>query len=313
MAHFAVSHNNNYQFCEMKIYEAKLKKGTEVESFSLVLNAAVQTKLSKFSEEIEKPTFFANEEKRIIYSVALRPDKMIFRKDVNGEPANVFFSKETVEEIQQSYFLSNNKGLVKMNLNHSDEKVEGVYPIESWIVENPEIDKSKTLLMEDVKANDLIIGYKIDNDDVWENFIKTGEVDGLSVEAYLDYEIIKPNIDMNTKDKESFFSHMMSFFAGEPATPASDAATPASEPKVEDPKAEDERFAEMQKQIDSLRKDFNDMQAKEVGEDSPLATMKREFATFKAETVAIKNVPNEPTKKFEEMNNFEKLKFNREK
>jgi hypothetical protein len=77
----------------MKVYEAKLKPETEVEAFSLVLNAAVETKLSKFAEEVETPKFFANEEKRIIFSVALRPDKLIFRKDVNGEPANVFFFK----------------------------------------------------------------------------------------------------------------------------------------------------------------------------------------------------------------------------
>lgn len=82
----------------MKVYEAKLKKGTEVESFSLVLGAAVETKLSKFASEREKQVFFANEEKQIIYSVAMRPNKMIFRKDVNGEPANVFLARKQLNK-----------------------------------------------------------------------------------------------------------------------------------------------------------------------------------------------------------------------
>ncbi|MBM6672252.1 hypothetical protein H6B14_16090, partial [Phocaeicola coprophilus] len=79
-------------------------------TFSLVLGAAVETVLSKFSAENEKPVFFANEEKRIIYSVAMRPDKDIYRKNINGEPALVYFDSEEIEQIQQSYFRNNNKG-----------------------------------------------------------------------------------------------------------------------------------------------------------------------------------------------------------
>lgn len=312
----------------MKIYEAKLRKDTEVAAFSLVLGAAVETKLSKFANEIETPIFFANEEKRIIYSVAMRPDKMIFRKDVNGEPANVYFSAETVEQIQQSYFRSNNKGLVKMNLNHSEEKVEGVYPIESWIVNNPEIDKSKTLFMEDVKAKDLIIGYKIDNDDVWENFVKTGKVDGLSVEAFLDYEITNPIINMTTDEKkENFFTHMMKFFAID--TLAEDdikkeeemAEVPAVEVAVDAPNPMDElqsKYDLLVSENSDLKEKLATLQAKEVENATDLETMKSEkekatadLATFKADSLAIKNVPNEVVKTWAEMTPIEKFRANK--
>lgn len=302
----------------MKVYEAKLRKDTEVESFSLVLGAAVETKLSKFAEETETPTFFANEEERIIYSVAMRPNKMIYRKDINGEPANVFFSEETVKQIQQSYFRSNNKGLVKMNLNHSNEKVDGVYPIESWMVNKPEVDKSKTLLMQDVKPKDLIIGYKIDNNDVWENFVKTGEVDGLSVEAFLDYEIINPNITMNTEEKKSFKDEVISavkeFFA---LTPPGDTAKDAVYPMKELQDKYDMALAE----ISDLKEKLSEYQAKEVEAGVTLETMKAEketFAaeleakkteleTFKAESLAIKNVPNEK-QDFSKMSPLEKFR-----
>lgn len=302
----------------MKVYEAKLKANTEVESFSLVLGAAVETKLSHFAEEIETPTFFANEEKRIIYSVAMRPNKMIFRKDVNGEPANVFFSVETVEQIQQSYFKANNLGKVKMNLNHSTEKVDGVYPLESWIVENPEIDKSKTLMMSDVQPKDLIIGYKIDNEDVWQNFVKTGQVDGLSVEAYLDYEITKPIIKMNTEEKKSFIQEVVAevkaFFATEPPIP-----TPAPEtPPTETPVDYEAKCKELEAEVSDLKTKLAEYEAKEVEASTTLETMKSEkakvemdFATFKAENTGIKNMPNEVAKKFEDMSPLEKFRANK--
>lgn len=298
----------------MKIYEAKLRVNTEVDSFSLVLGAAVETKLSKFAAENETPVFFANEEKRIIYSVAMRPDKMIFRKDVNGEPANVYFSSETVEKIQQSYFKNNNAGKVKMNINHADEKVDGIYPIESWIVNDPEIDKSKTLMMEDVKAKDFIIGYKIDNNDVWENFVKTGEVDGLSVEAFLDYEITN-KINMNVEDKKSLFAEFKSWFA-------MDAPAPVDSPvDAPDPMKElQDKYDLLMAENSDLKEKVAEYQSKEVEAGAELETMKAEklkaetdLSTFKAENTGIKNMPNEVVKEYKDMSPVEKFRADKNK
>jgi hypothetical protein len=303
----------------MKVYKAKLKAGTDVNCFSIVLGAAVQTKLSKFANEVLKPVFFANQEKRIIYSVAMRPNKEIYRKDINGEPGYITFDAEEVEKMQQSYFKSNNKGLTKMSLNHSDETVTDVYPIESWIVLNPELDKSKTLLMEDVQAGDLILGFKIENDDVWENFVKTGEVDGISLEAFLDYEIINPIINMTKEEKkENFFTHLMNFFAVDEAAGTPDplaAGTP-------DPLAAGtpDPLAELQTMYDAvvaenadLKEKLATMQAKDVKDATTLETMKsqkakaeNDLAVFKAEKLAIQNLPNE--KSFAEMTALEKYR-----
>jgi len=288
----------------MKVYKAKLKAGTDVNCFSIVLGAAVETKLSKFANEVLKPVFFANQEKRIIYSVAMRPDKQIFRKDINGEPAYISFDAEEVEKMQHSYFRSNNKGLAKMSLNHSDEAITDVYPIESWIVNNPEIDKSKTLLMEDVQAGDLILGFKIDNDEVWEKFIKTGEVDGISLEAFLDYEIINPINKMTVEQKkENFFTHLMNFFAVEEVKEEEVVEEEIKEEKME----EADPMAELQTMYDAamvenadLKEKLATLQAKEIEDDTKLETMKaqtlkaeNELAVFKAEKLAIVNLPNE--------------------
>jgi len=304
----------------MKVYKAKLKAGTDVNCFSIVLGAAVETKLSKFAEEVNKPVFFANQEKRIIYSVAMRPNKQIFRKDINGEPAYITFDAEEVEKMQQSYFKSNNQGLAKMSLNHSDESITGVYPIESWIVLNPELDKSKTLMMEDVQAGDLILGFKIDNDEVWQNFIKTGEVDGISLEAFLDYEIINPEINMNVEEKKSFIAEVievakslfmmndkeMQDMAEVPEVPATD---PPVDPMVELQTMYDAAMAENA----DLKEKLATMQAKDVEDATTLETMKsqkvkaeNDLAVFKAEKLAIVNLPKE--KQFAEMTSLEKYR-----
>jgi len=295
----------------MKVYEAKLKKGTEVDAFSLVLGAAIETKLSKFASENETPVFFANEEKRIIYSVAMRPDKMIFRKDVNGEPANVYFTAETVEQIQQSYFKNNNAGKVKMNINHADDKVEGVYPIESWIVNDPEIDKSKTLMMEDIKKGDLVIGYKIDNDHVWENFVKTGEVDGLSVEAFLEYEI-NNQVNMNTEEeKKSLFAQFKAWFAEEVPAPILEGE--GEEQKPDPAKEWEDKYNLLVAENADLKEKLAKLEGDKVVAETELETMKSQktqvesdLAHFKAEKVAVVDLPKE--KSFEKMTALEKFR-----
>jgi hypothetical protein len=296
----------------MKVYEAKLKPDTEVEAFSLVLGAAVETKLQKFAEEVETPVFFANEEKRIIFSVALRPDKLIFRKDVNGEPANVFFSKETVEKLQQSFFKNNAKGKAKFNINHAQE-FSDVYPIESWIVNDPEIDKSKTLLMTDVQEGDLILGYKIDNDEVWEKFVKTGEVDGLSVEAFLDYEILKPQI-MNEEEKKSFMaeiiSHVKALFQTDPPQKTKEELEAEEKARLEaeasaKPPAEnwEEKYNQLMSENADLKEKLAEYQAKEIEANTALETMKAQIQKF-----AIDNKPNEVVKDWAKMTPLEKFR-----
>lgn len=288
----------------MKVYEAKLKPDTEVEAFSLVLGAAVETTLQKFASEVEKPVFFANEEKRIIFSVALRPDKLIFRKDVNGEPANVFFSKETVEKLQQSFFKNNAKGKAKFNVHHEQE-FSDVYPIESWIVNDPEMDKSKTLMMTDVQQGDLILGYKIDNDEVWEKFVKTGEVDGLSVEAFLDYEpLIKKE---NMSKQENFFKHLMAFFVEE-APKEEEVLEKEKEVEMEvEPAETAPNYEEMYNQVLSenadLKEKLAEYQAKEVEANTTLETMRKQIAKF-----AIENKPNEVVKDLSKMTPLERFR-----
>jgi hypothetical protein len=190
----------------MKVY--KLTKPKDFKGLfaeSLVEDPAIQSNLMAFDEE--KPEFtFAIDEQRIIYAPALIPNKMIFRKDIQGEPAHVYFEAETIKELWIDF--NRQGGKQSVNLNHSKQEVEGVFAFESWIVEDKKIDKSFKMGF-DVPAGTLMKGYKIDNDAVWQD-IKLGNLKGLSIEGQLFPEFVKDNPKNHTVDgKEVYFENEM--------------------------------------------------------------------------------------------------------
>lgn len=160
-----------------KIHTGDDSKGLLKVSF--VAEPAIQSKLMYFTEEKRK-YIFSDEEKRIIYAPALIPDLDIFRKNINGEPANVFFDKETILKLHLDGCRNGYDS--KINLNHSEtENLTGIYCFENWIVGD---DNKAEILGFEVPAGTLMKGYKVDNDEIWQD-IKAGKVTGLSIEAAL--------------------------------------------------------------------------------------------------------------------------------
>jgi hypothetical protein len=118
-----------------------------------------------------------DEEKRIIIGLALVPDKLILRKD--GERKyNITFSKETVLKAARLYLkkLNNNNA----TLEHQTE-VKGVSVIESWIVQDPKMDKTALYDLSAVEGAWAVI-MGIDNDEVWQD-VKNGTYLGISIEG----------------------------------------------------------------------------------------------------------------------------------
>lgn len=185
----------------MKRYELKLVDGGKgVFKVSVVKDPAIESTLVYFSKEKEEVTMFADEEKKVIYSVVMRPDLDIFRKNIDGEPANVYYTKETVEKAQINYFRQN--GNSATNINHSEiADADGIFPFESWIVSDAKTDRALKFGL-DIKDGDWIMGLKVDNDELWKEHIKTGKLDGFSVEATnINYEL-KEDTKMNTEKTE---------------------------------------------------------------------------------------------------------------
>jgi len=323
---------------ELPIFEIFLDESLSAvhSKVSLVKDPAVELNLIKFNSE-DKPMFFANEEKREVYAVAMRPNKMIFRKNVSDligveQPANVYYSADTIKKFQKLYF--KNASNVNVNLNHEEENTKGVYCFESWIVDNPEIDKSKTLNLETV-AGDLVMAFKIDNDEVWEQ-CKNGDLDGLSIEAYFDKQLINKNEVKMTKEEKTpqgFWDLCKSFFAAdtpdveeteeEKVKRLADEAKAKEEMADEVPVKEDEKPTDdtedlkaeneaLKAEVEELKTKLANLEAEKVKAETDLETMKKQ--TPKAEPVPITpKVEMKAEKPYEQMTNFEKLQFNRQK
>lgn len=151
----------------------------ELKRISLVSTPAIEEEFLLFNQtEMKFQTI--DEDKRIVTGAAMRPDINIPRKDENGELYYGFFSKETVRKAAEIFFKKGSNTNMT-NLEHEFE-VDGVYVFESWIVEDPKMDKATALGFEDVRKGDWWVSMKVENETVWNNYLKTGLIRGFSVE-----------------------------------------------------------------------------------------------------------------------------------
>jgi len=180
----------------MKKYELKYTKGEEgVFRMSTVESPATKTQLVMFDDE-KALLQFQDDDKQVIYSVAMRPNMLIPRKDINGEPAMVFYTEETVSDLQQNFFKNNSHN--GATVNHDGKVRNDMYIFESWIVTDPEKDKATALGLE-VKKGDWVTAQKIDNAEVWQD-VKNGKLTGFSIEAYLEPVLINNNVEMTKEE-----------------------------------------------------------------------------------------------------------------
>jgi hypothetical protein len=122
---------------------------------------------------------FSDDEKRIITGPAMIPNMMIPRIDpITGEKYYVFYKEETIKKISEKFLAQNKHN--NTDINHSDIITTDNTLLESWIVENPELDKIKALGYEDIPKGSWIVSYKVNNDDTWKK-IKSGELKGFSI------------------------------------------------------------------------------------------------------------------------------------
>jgi hypothetical protein len=129
-----------------------------------------------------------DKEKRILMGAALIPNKEIYR--TNGqEEYNIFFSEETVKKASE-LFLSRGKQN-NSTLEHQVD-LEGLSVVESWIIEDSEMDKSKKYGLSLPKGT-WMVSVKVNNDEIWEEFVKKGKVKGFSIEGFFADKLDRPN------------------------------------------------------------------------------------------------------------------------
>ena len=305
----------------MKKYELKYNVGEEgVFCMSLVENPATKTQLVMFSEDKELLQF-QDDEKQIIYSVAMRPNMLIPRKDINGEPAMVFYTEETVKDLQQNFFKNNSHN--GSTINHNGKKDNSLYIFESWIVDDPEKDKATSLGL-DVKKGDWVTAQKVDNKDIWQD-VKSGKLTGFSIEAYLNPVLINNKVEMTDSELDARIKKVLMESEEEKKKLEEEKLVmeDALDPKKEDEeevKMEEPAVADLQKIIDDKDVEINELKAK-------IAEMEAGKVEMSAQIEATKKVAmqmseemkkgikpsGQPAKNYEEMSNKEKALFNRGK
>ena len=168
-----------------------------VYAISLVENPAIEIDFIALSKQETIQMASVDEEKRLLISPVLIPDKEILRVDDFGNPYNIVFPAETIRQAQQNFYKQGYQS--NSTLEHDQSmKLSDVTFVESWIIEDEVHDKS-------VKYGfNLPVGtwmsiMKVDSDEVWAK-VKSGEVKGFSIDGIFDVEKLNLNKE-NMADK----------------------------------------------------------------------------------------------------------------
>lgn len=200
---------------DFKIIELILDDELElngIEAISVVENPAIESDFIALKSQDVKLAE-VNAEKRLLMGALLIPNKPIYRR--NGEDEYyIYFSKETVLKASQKYLMSNNQHNATMEHQYD---ISGLTLVESWIVEDEVHDKSRKYGL-DVPVGTWMGSVKVNNDEVWNDYVKTGKVKGFSIEGYFVDKMERPNenLEMSEDRKaEEIISKLRDIFASD--------------------------------------------------------------------------------------------------
>jgi hypothetical protein len=167
----------------MKVIELIIDDNMElsgIDAYSLVESPAIEENWVALKEQIREVKFAeVSAEKRIIMGALLVPDKQIYRNDESGEYM-IWFSKDTIRKCMEMFFKNGNQN--NATFEHMN-RISGLTMVESWIVEDTEKDKSNLYEL-NLPVGTWVGSIKVENEEVWNDYIKTGIVKGFSIEGY---------------------------------------------------------------------------------------------------------------------------------
>lgn len=159
-------------------------------AISHVLDPAIEAMYVFMGNEkdVEIKLATVSDEKRIVVGPVLIPNQLILRKHpTTGDPFNIFFDAETIKHIQENFVSKSYQN--NSTIEHDGKFIEDVSFVETWIKEDDVHDKS-VLYGFDQPIGTMFAMQKVKNDDVWNDYIKTGKVKGFSIDGVFDLEKI---------------------------------------------------------------------------------------------------------------------------
>ena len=180
----------------MRIVELILDEESElgIEAISVVENPAIEEDFVALKSQ-EFKLAEIDGERRILMGALLIPNKPIYRR--NGEDEYyIYFSKDTVLKASQMYLMNSKQNNSTLEHQH---QLEGLSLVESWIVEDKVHDKSVKYGM-DLPLGSWVGSVKVNNDQIWNEFVLSGKVKGFSIEGFFADKMERPN-DQTIKDE----------------------------------------------------------------------------------------------------------------
>ena len=163
----------------MKIVELILDENQDmagIEAISIVESPAIEEDFIALKSDEIKLTEISKD-KKILMGPLLIPNKPIYRNN-EGDEYYIYFSKDTVLKASQMYLTKGNQN--NSTLEHQHE-LNGLSLVESWLVEDKVHDKSRKYGM-NVPVGTWMGAVKVNNKDVWNDYVKTCKVKGFSIE-----------------------------------------------------------------------------------------------------------------------------------
>ena len=195
----------------MKIVELFLDDNEEsgIEAISIVESPAIESDfIALKSDEVKLAE--VDKEKKILMGALLIPNKPIYRK-TEGDEYYIYFSKDTVLKASQRYLMNGYQG--NSTLEHSDN-LEGLTLVESWIVEDEVQDKSRKYGL-NAPVGTWMGTIKVNNDEVWNDYVKTGKVKGFSIEGFFADKIEASKMNKQEQEADLLLSKITSILKGE--------------------------------------------------------------------------------------------------
>lgn len=187
-----------------KIKKYKVGMDSETYAISLVESPAIEEELIALEKQEPVKIQLSNDEKHLVYSAVLIPEKPIYRRNADGEEYYLEFSKESIEKMSQEFMKEYRQA--EITVDHEDIAPE-VTVVETWLKTDLYKDKSVALgLNESLPIGTWFAGMKVNNVEVWDR-IKAGELKGFSVESMVSLEEFN-KVEENKEIMENIVDNM---------------------------------------------------------------------------------------------------------
>lgn len=192
----------------MKLYEVVFdeKEDKGVYALSCVESPAMEDLWLTLKEHPQEIQFSAvSEEKRLLLGAALIPNKKIYR-NMDGEEFYITFSEDTIERVAHSFIKNGYQN--NSSVDH-EVKLEGVSVVESWVVQDPDNDKSNAFGKKYEKGT-WVAMMKVDNDEAYQA-AKSGRLNGFSIDGLFSLKQVELNKN-EMSEKKAFFDGLKDDF-----------------------------------------------------------------------------------------------------